>query len=183
MRMKKNQWRRRSACISTGTEEQFPDTDLSGTSAFRESRQLLLFRRISLSRRLNAAGILLSLVPLLIVGIVSYTRGSQTITSMAEQLVTQSITQTAKVISSKLQVIINDGVEIAYSDLVQESLPKYDSRPGWRSCVSRSRCRRASTENIFTTATIVRSCSIRWKERRSTLTDCNTFAFIWLMNV
>lgn len=127
---KKNRARRRNACLIAKAEEHVPDSDLSCASAFRESKLILFFRRISLSHRLNMAGILLSLVPLLIVGIASYTRGSRTITNMAQRLVTQAITQTAKVISSKLQVIINDGVEITYSDLVQNSLPLYDSMTG-----------------------------------------------------
>lgn len=91
------------------------------------SRLILRIRRIPLSRRLFAAGILVCIVPLLIVGVSSYRAGSSTITTMAEGMIGQAIRQTASVVGTKLQIIINDGVEIAYSDLVQDGLLRYDS--------------------------------------------------------
>ena len=90
------------------------------------SRLILYIRSTPLSRRLSIAGILVCIIPLLIVGISSYRAGSTSITDMAEQMIGQTVSQSADVIGSKLQMIINDGVDIAYSDLVQDGLVHYN---------------------------------------------------------
>ena len=90
------------------------------------SRLILVIRRIPLSPRLYGAGILVCIIPLLIVGICGYFAGRTSITDMAKQMIGQTVSQTADIVENKLQVIINDGVDIAYSDLVQDGLIRYD---------------------------------------------------------
>ena len=90
------------------------------------SRLILYIRRTPLSRRLSLAGILVCIIPLLVVGISSYRAGSTGITDKAEQMIGQTVSQSADVVGSKLQMIINDGVDIAYSDLVQDGLIHYN---------------------------------------------------------
>ena len=89
-------------------------------------RMITAIRRVPLSKRLYAAGILVGILPLLIVGICGYFAGRNSITDMAEQMIGQTVSQTADMVGSKLQMIINDGVDIAYSDLVQDGLIRYD---------------------------------------------------------
>ena len=84
-------------------------------------------RRLRLAPRLYSAGILISIVPLLLVSISSYVIGSRSILDKVSRSDTQTIEQIASVVGTNLQIIINDGIEIAYSDLVQESLPEYEA--------------------------------------------------------
>ena len=105
---------------------------------------ILAIRRIPLARRLYGAGILVCIIPLLIVGICGYFAGRASITEMAEQMIGQTVSQTADIVENKLQMIINDGVDIAYSDLVQEGLVRYDEM----TALEKRRLEQALSESI-----------------------------------
>ncbi len=96
---------------------------------FELARQKLTewLRRLRLAPRLYVAGIIVGLVPLLVVSLVSYFAGSRSILDKVSRSDTQTIEQVASVVGTNLQIIINDGIEIAYSDIVQSSLPRYSS--------------------------------------------------------
>lgn len=83
-------------------------------------------RRVKLTARLCVTGVAVGVIPLLVVAYFSYTAGSRAIQDKVERFTTQTIDQVTSVIGTRMQIIINDGVEIAYSDLVQDGLLRYD---------------------------------------------------------
>jgi hypothetical protein len=84
-------------------------------------------RRIGLTARLCVAGVAVGIVPLVIVAVVAYENGSRSILDKVSRATTQTIEQVSTVVGTNLQIIINDGIEIAYSDQVQKALVDYSS--------------------------------------------------------
>ena len=84
-------------------------------------------RRSSLFARLCAAGVVIGIVPLVIVAVVAYVDGSRSILDKVSRATTQTIRQVSTVVGTNLQIIINDGIEVAYSDQVQKALVAYSS--------------------------------------------------------
>jgi hypothetical protein len=78
-------------------------------------------RRIGLTARLCVAGVAVGIVPLVIVAVVAYENGSRSILDKVSRATTQTIEQVSTVVGTNLQ-IINDGIEIAYSDQFQKAL-------------------------------------------------------------
>ncbi len=89
-----------------------------------------LLRRRSVSVRLGIGFILITVLPVLAVGFFSYNRGSQAIYSKMSRSITQTMEQISVNLSYQLQAIINDGTEIAYSELVQSALANYGKLNG-----------------------------------------------------
>jgi len=87
-------------------------------------------RRHNVSIRLGIGFILITVLPVLAVGYFSYTRGSYAIYSKMSHSVTQTMEQVGINLGSQLQEIINDGTEIAYSELVQSALVNYKRLSG-----------------------------------------------------
>ncbi len=89
-----------------------------------------LLRRKNVSVRLGIGFILITVLPVLILGFFSYQRGSQAVYSKMSRSVTQTMEQIGVNLSYQLQAIINDGTEIAYSELVQSTLDNYGKLSG-----------------------------------------------------
>jgi two-component system sensor histidine kinase YesM len=84
-------------------------------------------RRSSLITRLCFAGVVIGIVPLVIVAVVAYVDGSRSILDKVSHATTQTIEQVSTVVGTNLQIIINDGIDVAYSDQVQKALVEYSS--------------------------------------------------------
>lgn len=96
-------------------------------SAYKRSSRavLALLRRKNLSVRLRIGFILMTVLPVLAVGWFSYASGSRAIYEKMSRSITLVMNQFSVNLSYRLQSIINDGTEIAYSDLVQSALSNY----------------------------------------------------------
>ena len=89
-----------------------------------------LLRRKNVSIRLGIGFILITVLPILAVGYFSYERGSHAIYTKMSRSITQTMEQVGVNLSHQLQAIINDGTEIAYSELVQSALINYNDLSG-----------------------------------------------------
>ncbi|NMA66997.1 MAG: sensor histidine kinase [Clostridiaceae bacterium] len=89
-----------------------------------------LLRRKNVSIRLGIGFILITVLPILAVGYFSYERGSHAIYTKMSRSITQTMEQVGVNLSHQLQAIINDGTEIAYSELVQSALVNYNDLSG-----------------------------------------------------
>ncbi len=89
-----------------------------------------LIRRRNVSVRLGIGFIIITVLPVLAVGFFSYARGSQAVYSKMSRSITQTMEQISVNLSYQLQAIINDGTEIAYSELVQSTLTNYGKLSG-----------------------------------------------------
>lgn len=89
-----------------------------------------LLRKKNVSVRLVIGFILATVLPVTAVGFFSYVRGSQAVYNKMSNSITQTMEQICVNLSYQIQAIINDGTEIAYSDLVQSALTDYDKFSG-----------------------------------------------------
>lgn len=89
-----------------------------------------LLRKKKVSVRLGIGFFLATVLPVIAVGFFSYVRGSQAVYNKMSNSITQTMEQICVNLSYQIQAIINDGTEIAYSDLVQSALTNYDKFSG-----------------------------------------------------
>lgn len=84
-------------------------------------------RNIKISTRLMVSLLLLSLIPLTIIGIVAYNKSSDAVENKIETYSKQLMQEIGAVIDLQTQGIITSINEISMSDIIQKDLPGYDS--------------------------------------------------------
>jgi two-component system, sensor histidine kinase YesM len=90
----------------------------------------LLIRRKKISTRLVVGFILIAFIPVLAVGSVSYASGSRAVYNKMSRSIAQIMEEIGVNLGYQLQAIINDGTEIAYSELAQSALIDYAKMNG-----------------------------------------------------
>jgi two-component system sensor histidine kinase YesM len=88
-------------------------------------------RRIKIQNRLVISFAILSLVPLLITGIFAYHKSSEAIKTKISTYSIQVMNQVSENIQNELTKLENDSVDIAFSDLLQNTLISYDTLNEW----------------------------------------------------
>lgn len=88
-------------------------------------------RLIKIQNRLVASFAIFSLVPLLITGYFAYDRSSEAIRQKISVSTIQVMNQVSENIQNELNKLENDSVDIAFSDLVQDSLNSYPVMNEW----------------------------------------------------
>ena len=106
------------------------DTKLKSTYHRIIHVMFTLLRKRNVSVRLEIGFILITVLPVLAVGFFSYARGSQAVYNKMSLSIIQTMEQIGVNLSYQLQAIINDGTEIAYSELVQSTLSNYGKLSG-----------------------------------------------------
>ncbi|WP_295990575.1 diguanylate cyclase [Rugamonas sp.] len=90
-------------------------------------RQLTaLLRRSAIRHRLLAAFIVLTLLPLLVSGYISYTESSKAIQQKTQLFATEIVKQVAKNVQLQMAAIETGSEALALSDAVQQALARYD---------------------------------------------------------
>ncbi|NMA66651.1 MAG: methyl-accepting chemotaxis protein, partial [Clostridiaceae bacterium] len=86
-------------------------------------------RNIKISTRLMISLLLLSLIPVAIIGLVAYNKSSDAVENKIESYSKQLMQEIGAVIDLQTQSIITSINEISMSDIIQKDLPRYDSLP------------------------------------------------------
>lgn len=84
-------------------------------------------RNIKISTRLMVSLLLLSLIPVTIIGLVAYNKSSDAVENKIETYSKQLMQEIGAVIDLQTQSIITSINEISMSDIIQKELPRYDS--------------------------------------------------------
>ncbi|TVY07883.1 sensor histidine kinase [Paenibacillus cremeus] len=90
-----------------------------------------LIRKIKIQNRLFLSFALLSLLPMLIIGIFSYHISSEAIKTKISTSSIQLMNQVSKNILNELIKLENDSVDIVFSDLVQQTLTGFNTMSEW----------------------------------------------------
>jgi two-component system, sensor histidine kinase YesM len=88
-------------------------------------------RQVKIHNKLVISFAILSLVPLLITGIFAYYKSSEAIKTKISTYSTQVMNQVSENIQNELAKLENDSVDIAFSDLLQNTLISYDTLNEW----------------------------------------------------
>jgi two-component system sensor histidine kinase YesM len=88
-------------------------------------------RQVKIHNRLVISFAILSLVPLLITGIFAYYKSSEAIKTKISTYSIQVMNQVSENIQNELAKLENDSVDIAFSDLLQNTLISYDTLNEW----------------------------------------------------
>ncbi|MDB5909309.1 MAG: hypothetical protein JWP34_3423 [Massilia sp.] len=98
---------------------------------------LHLLRKISIRHRLVGAFVLLSLLPLVLAGVISYAESTQAIAERTRLLSTEVVKQVAKNIQLQMARLEADSEALVLSDRVQGALAQYASGDGAQVSVAR----------------------------------------------
>ena len=98
-------------------------------------------RKTHIQNRLIVLFILLSLLPMLVTGIYSYRKSSLAIHEKINTYSVEVVNQVAKNIDDELQRLEYQTIEIAFSDLVQNTLKNYENLSDWEIYDARYRMR------------------------------------------
>ena len=89
-------------------------------------------RKVKIQNRLIASFAIFSFIPLLITGFFAYDRSSDAIKSKISASTLQILNQVSENIKNELTKLENDSVDIAFSDLVQDTLVHYPELNEWQ---------------------------------------------------
>jgi len=98
-------------------------------------------RKTHIQNRLIVLFLILSLFPMLITGIYSYQKSSQAIHDKINTYSVEVVNQVAKNIEEELTRMENQTIEIAFSELVQNTLSNYEQLSEWKIYDARFRMR------------------------------------------
>ncbi|TBL78970.1 cache domain-containing sensor histidine kinase [Paenibacillus thalictri] len=90
-----------------------------------------LIRKMNIQNRLVISFAILSLIPLMITGIFAYYTSSEAMKTKISTSSIQLMNQVSENIQNELTKLENDSVDIAFSDLIQNTLTGYDSMDEW----------------------------------------------------
>ena len=96
------------------------------TGSWPERKLTALLRQSAIRHRLLASFILLSLLPLLVSGYISYAESSKAIQQKTQLFVTEIVKQVAKNVQLQMNDIDTDSEMLVLSDPVQQALARYD---------------------------------------------------------
>ena len=96
------------------------------TGSWPERKLTALLRQIAIRHRLVASFIVLSLLPLLVSGYISYTESSKAIRQKTQLFATEIVKQVAKNVQLQMNAIDTDSEALVLSDPVQLALARYD---------------------------------------------------------
>lgn len=88
-------------------------------------------RKVKIQNRLVASFVIFSFIPLLITGFFAYDRSSEAIKNKISASTLQVLNQVSENIKNELTRLENDSVDIAFSDLVQQTLLSYPELNEW----------------------------------------------------
>lgn len=89
-------------------------------------------RNIKIQTRLILLFLLLSLLPMLITGYFSYQQSSMAIQNKINTYSLQVVNQVSRNIKVQMRMLENDTIDIGFSEIVQQTLKKYDHLSEWR---------------------------------------------------
>lgn len=107
---------------------------------------LRLLRKISIRHRLVGAFVLLSLLPLVVAGAISYAESTQAIAERTRLLSTEVVKQVAKNVELEMAKLETDSEALVLSDRVQGALAQYDSGDEAQAAAARRELMRALLE-------------------------------------